>query len=52
MAEEERMRFDPHHSTWEIARERIAELAMRLELNSEAMSILNNQWLFDSARDT
>jgi hypothetical protein len=29
-----------------IATGRIAELAMRLELNPEAMSILYNQWLF------
>jgi hypothetical protein len=42
MAEEERMRFDPYHPTWKIAPERIAELAMRLELNPEAMNILYN----------
>jgi hypothetical protein len=52
MAEEERTRFDRYRSTWEIARGRIAELASRLGLNSEAMSILDNQLFFDSARDT
>jgi hypothetical protein len=41
--EEERMRFDPYRSTWEIARGRIAELADRSGLNSEAMSILYSQ---------
>jgi hypothetical protein len=43
MAEEECMRFDPYHSTWEIVHKRIAELAMRLELNPEAMSNLYDQ---------
>jgi hypothetical protein len=52
MVEEERIKLDPYHSACKIARERIAELALRLELNPEAMSLLYNQWLFDSTRDT
>jgi hypothetical protein len=52
MPEEERLGFDPYHSTWKIGRNRIAELARRLELDPEAMIILYNQWLFDPARDT
>jgi hypothetical protein len=50
--EEERLGFDPYHSTWEISRNRIAELARRLELSPDAMIILYNQWFFEPARDT
>jgi hypothetical protein len=52
IAEEERMRSDAYCSTWEIAGCRIAEPASRLELNSEVITILFNQWLYDSAGDT
>jgi hypothetical protein len=52
MPEEERLEFNPYHSTWEIDRNRIAELARRLELNPEMMIILDDQWLFDPARNT
>jgi hypothetical protein len=46
------MRFIPYRSTPQTARGRITELASSPRLNSEAMSILYNQRLFNSARDT
>jgi hypothetical protein len=52
MTEEERLGFDPYHSTWEIGRNRIAELTRSLEWNPEAMIFLYSQWLFDPGRDT
>jgi hypothetical protein len=52
IAEEEQMRLVPYPSTSQIARGRITELASSPGLNFEAMSILYNQRLFDSARDT
>jgi hypothetical protein len=50
MTEENRMKFHPYRLIWVIAPGGMAELARRSGLNSKAISILYNQWLFDSPR--
>jgi hypothetical protein len=52
MSEEARMKFDPYHQLYEIARRRIGDLATRTGLDSGEMTTRYDHWLFDSAPST